>query len=139
MGGTNIFCCELGPLDTHLPSFTLFSLITRPRPPKRVWSHMQTSPYLLCQQSLFVIDQSCSSITNYYIHDYMKILRLLEDGNEATRLFVDLEFQKLGANLHLIGSYSLLPGLASSHSWARSVHKLCKTTVNSSWLPCGFT
>ena len=93
-------------------------LASSPGPtPQKGCGHTCKHP-LLAVSAVFVIDQSCSSITNYYIHDHMKlvvfVLRQLEDGNEATRLFAGLEFQKLGTHLHLICSYSLLPGLAST-------------------------
>ena len=43
------------------------SLVPRPCPKigKRAWSHLQKFPYVLCQQSSFGVEESCSSITNY--------------------------------------------------------------------------
>ena len=43
------------------------------------------------------------------------VLRLLEDGNEDIRLFVGLDLQKLGANLHLIGFILHVPFLTIRH------------------------
>ena len=35
----------------------------------RAWSNLQKFPYVLCQQSSFGVEESCSSIINYYILD----------------------------------------------------------------------
>ena len=43
------------------------SLVPRPHPKlgKGAWCYLQIFPYVLCQQSSFGVEESCSSITNY--------------------------------------------------------------------------
>ena len=61
--------------------------------------------------------------------------RPFENGNDASRIFINLEFQKLRAYLRLLGYYSCLTSFVCSWSIARSVYLLCNASINSSWLP----
>ena len=58
--------------------------------------------------------------------------RPLKNWNKASKLFVNLEFQKLIAYLCLLGYYSCLTGFPCGCSVARSAHLLCNAIVNSS-------
>ena len=75
-------------------------------------------------------------ITKFLTHEGSRLVpRPFENGNEASRLFVNLGLRKLRAYVCLLGYYSCLTGFVCSHSVARSVHLLCNAIVNSSWLP----
>ena len=66
--------------------------------------------------------------------DSRLVPRPFKNGNEASRLFVNLEFQKFRTHLHLLDYYSCLAGFSYSRPISRSVHLLCNAIVNSSWL-----
>ena len=55
------------------------------------------------------------------------IPRPFENGSEASILFINLQFQKLGVKLRLLGYYSCLTRFAYSHSVARFVRLLSST------------
>ena len=44
-------------------------LTSSPGPAQKLGKGWQLFLYVLCQQSLFIVEESCSSITNYYILD----------------------------------------------------------------------
>ena len=52
-----------------------------------------------------------------------------------SRLFVNLDVQKLRAYLWLLGYCSCLAGFPCGCSVARSAHLFCNAIINSSWLP----
>ena len=73
-------------------------------------------------------------LLNSWSHEPGSLIpRTFENGNKE-RLFIDLKVQTLRAHLHLIGCYSDVPGFVSSRSIARSVHPLCNTFINSSFM-----
>ena len=55
----------------HETRSIILALSTGPTPKigKGTWCHLQKFPYVLCQQSLFGVEKSHSSITNYQILD----------------------------------------------------------------------
>ena len=61
-----------------------------------------------------------------------------KNGNVASRLFVNLKFQKLSVYLCML-SLLLPTWFACSRSIARSVHLLYNAIVNNSWLACDHT
>ena len=58
------WCYTVSPL--HLPTCVWSSLVPRPCPKigKGAWCYLQRFPYALCQQSLFGVEKSHSSIAN---------------------------------------------------------------------------
>ena len=88
-----------------------------------VWSSGIT--FIHCQLTTFLTRESSRLVP-----------RPPKNGNEASRLFVNLKFQKLIAYLCLLGYCSYLTGFPFGCSVARSAHLLCNAgIVNSSWLP----
>ena len=74
-------------------------------------------------------------LLNSSLHEGSRLVpRPFENGNEASRLFVNLEFQRFRTHLHLLDHYSCLAGFSYSRPISRSVHLLCNAIVNSSWL-----
>ena len=66
--------------------------------------------------------------------DSRLVPRPFKNGNKASRLLVNLEFQKLRAYLCLLGYCSCLTEFLCGWSVARSAH-LCNAIVNGRWLP----
>ena len=76
-------------------------------------------------------------ITTFLTREDSRLVpRPLKNWNEASRLFVNLKFQKLIAYLCLLGCCSCLTGFPCDCSVARSAHLLCNAIISCSWLPC---
>ena len=85
---SNEFSYTLQEQDPQDPK--TLSLVPRPRPKigKRACSHLQKFLYVLCQQSSFGVEESRSSIANYYILDmWIKVVDSLQNRlKTGTRL-----------------------------------------------------
>ena len=117
---TSYLCCSLspGPAQKREGLVTLAKILVCA---VSVWSRGIT--FVHCQ------------LTTFLTHEGSRLIpRPLKNGNEASRLFVNLDFQELRAYLYLLGYYSCLTRFACSRFVTTSVHILCIAIVNSSWL-----